>query len=160
MAIMTLVREGIVQSSHVCALLVPCHLSNSSWTWANEADGKCILSMDCLHSSSQAATFQCVRHFKTRVPGTISIGFLNVSLLLTIMCSCLVIHQINALEILLLSVPTDTDIVPCHFWDDFSNVGSETMPLSHTARHFYVTFSTFEVLTRQECNLSFPVTPM
>lgn len=85
-------------------------------------------------------------------------GFLNVFFLfLTIMCSLLVIHQINALEILLLSVLTDTDIIPCHFWDNFSNVGSETMPLSHTARHFYIRFSTFKVLIRQEHNLSFPV---
>lgn len=157
-----------MQPSRVCVLLVPCPLSNSSWTWAKEADGKYILSKDCLHSSSQAAILQCARRFKIRVPSTISMGFLNVSLFLTIMCSLPVIHQLNALEILLLSVLADTDIIPCpntdiiacHFWDDFSNVGSETMPLSHTARRFYVRFSTFKVLTRQECSLNFPFIPM
>lgn len=72
-------------SLSVSAFLVPCPLSNSSWTWVKEADGKYIISINSLHTSSQAAPLQCVRHFKIRVIGAISNYFWIATLFLTIM---------------------------------------------------------------------------
>lgn len=46
--------------------------------------------------------------------------FLIVSLFLTIMYSLLVIHQLNALEILLLSILINRDTISYHFWDNLA----------------------------------------
>lgn len=53
----------------VCGLLVPHSLSNKPWAWANEADGTCVFSMDCLLLHSQAAVVQWMRRFKGKKGG-------------------------------------------------------------------------------------------
>lgn len=144
----------------ICALLAPCPLSNSSWTRVNEADEKYILSVNSLHVSSQAAILQCVRHFKIRVMGAISNFFSILSLFLTIMYSFLVIHQLNALEILLLSILIDRDIILYHFWVSLALWAVRlclTLPgnsiLSTVPSKFWLGRSTASVFLSYQCSI-------